>query len=206
MHELEKLTARQLRKLVDTGGLAVVMPYGSLEHHGGHLPLGADAILADAVGTQVAQRLGAVLAPTMRVGDSARHRELFGTLSLTAATLTAVAVEQGQGLARQGFASLVLVSTHGGNRKALDAAVRELNASLHGTATVCAPRGDVGPGPGSYSGSWLTSVMLALRPDLVHLEHADADLKGELRDANATLGREHIERFVASAVTAAHTQ
>lgn len=78
MHELEMLTARELQQLVDAGGLAVVMPFGSLEHHGGHLPLGADAILADAVGTQVAQRLGVVLAPTVRVGDSARHRELFG--------------------------------------------------------------------------------------------------------------------------------
>lgn len=99
----------------------------------------------------------------------------------------------------------MLVSTHGGNRTALDAAVRELNATLHGTATACAPRGDVGPGPGSYSGSWLTSVVLALRPDLVHLEHADASLQDELRSANATLGGEHIDRFVASAVTAVRT-
>ncbi|MCF2574476.1 creatininase family protein [Brevibacterium sp. UCMA 11754] len=149
MHELEMLTARQLRRQVDAGYSTVVVPFGSLENHGGHLPLGADVILADAGGAQVAQRLGAVLALAVRIGDSVRHQELFGTLSLTIAPLTTVAVEHGRGLARQGFASLVLLSPWG-NQVSLDTAVLDLNASLHGAATVSAPRGDVGPDPRSY--------------------------------------------------------
>lgn len=85
MHELEMLTARQLHRQVDAGYSPVVVPFGSLENHGGHLPLGADMILADAGGAQVAQRLGAVLAPAVRIGDSVRRQELFGRLSLTIA-------------------------------------------------------------------------------------------------------------------------
>ena len=50
VHELERLTACQLQQLIDAGVSAVVVPFGSVEHHGGYRPLGADAFLADAVG------------------------------------------------------------------------------------------------------------------------------------------------------------
>lgn len=199
MYELDALSARELQQLIDGGASTVVLPFGSIEHQGSHLPVGADAILADTVGAGVAHRLGAVLAPTLRVGCSERHRHLPGTLSLNAATLTAVAVDETHGLAQQGFTAVVLLSTNGGNDLALDAAVAELRTSLPSVA-VRAPRGDVGPSPGSHSGSWLTSVMLALRPDLVHLDEVGTELAAEVRTANAERGREHIERFVTSIV------
>ena len=63
-----------------------------------------------------------------------------------------------------------------------------------------APRGDVGPNPSAHSGEWLTSVMLALRPDLVHIEQAPTELAAEVAQASATRGREHLERFVVSVV------
>jgi len=200
VHELERLTARQLQQLFEGGVSTAVVPFGSVEHHGGHLPLGADAILADAVGAEVARRLGAVLAPTVRVGCSDRHRHLPGTLTLGPDTLTRLAIEHARALARHGFTLIVLLSAHGGNQPALDAAVAELGASLPRAVTVCAPRGDVGPNPGTYSGAWLTSVMLALRPDLVDLAHASPDLARELETATATRGQACIERFTASVV------
>ncbi len=199
MYVLEALTARKLRELIDGGVSTVVVPFGSIEHQGGHLPIGADAMLADAVGTEVARRLGAVLAPTLRIGCSEQYLDRPGTLSLQAATLATVAAEQARGLAGQGFTVVVLLSTNGGNDAAMDAAVAELGASS-ASAVVRAPRGDVGPDPGSHSGAWLTSVMLALRPDLVHLEEASGDLSGELEPASAQRGHEHLERFVASIV------
>jgi creatinine amidohydrolase len=199
VHELETLSARQLQELIGRGISTVVIPFGSIEHHGGHLPLGADTLLADAVGARVAERLGAVLAPTIRTGCSEQHMHLPGTLTLRPATLAAIATEHAHALARQGFTVIVLLSTHGGNGPALDAAVTELNASLSG-AVACAPRGDVGPSPGTYSGAWLTSVMLALHPELVDLAHASSDLAAELKTADAGHGRDHIERFTASIV------
>jgi len=132
VHELEKLTARQLGQLIDSGISAAVVPFGSVEYHGGHLPLGADAILADAVGAEVARRLGAVLAPTVRVGCSGRHSHLPGTVTLDPETLARLAAEYARALARHGFTLIVLLSAHGGNQPALDAAVAEFGALLPG--------------------------------------------------------------------------
>jgi creatinine amidohydrolase len=199
VHELEALTAPELTRLVAGSVTTAVVPFGSIEHQGGHLAIGADSVLADAVAREVARRLGAVLAPTLRVGCAEQHVEFAGTLTLRAGTLTDVAVELAESLARQGFRLIVLLSTHGGNRAALEEAVSRLGAAAGG-AVVCAPRGDVGPKPGAHSGQWLTAAMLALRPELVKLEHAGSDLAGELREAGAERGADHVERFVTSIV------
>jgi len=199
-HQLDTLSAPTLREVIDSGIVTVVVPFGSIEHQGGHLPTGADSILADAVGRQLAERLPAVLAPTLRIGCAEPHQDLPGTITLRAATLTALAVEQAQSLARQRFQVVVLLSTHGGNRSALDAAVHELDSSLQ-DAIACAPRGEVA-NPGRHSGVWLTSVMLALRPDLVELDRADPVLREELMTASPEHGYEVLERFIASVVAA----
>lgn len=202
MYDLEELTAPALSRLLGADVLTAVVPFGSIEHHGAHLAIGADAVLADAVGREVARELDAVLAPTVRVGDAEQHAQLPGTMTLRADTLSDVAVQLSESLVRQGFTRIVLVSTHGGNRGALDMAVARLSARSGG-AVVCAPPGDVGLSPGANSGEWLTSVMLALRPDLVEVGNAGSDLAGELRAANAERGARHIQRFVASIVAGA---
>jgi creatinine amidohydrolase len=184
MYELEALTAPALRRLLDRGVTTVVVPFGSVENQGEHLPLGADALLADAVGREVARRVDAVLAPTIRVGAAEQHMHLLGTLTVSAATLADVAVEIGESLARHGFRTIPFVSTHGGNTGPLRAAVERLGAFA------CAPEGDVGPDPGAHSGEWLTSVMLALRPELVDPEAA----------GSAERGAAHLERFVSAVV------
>ena len=200
MPELERLTARRLGELVEAGTRCAVVPFGSIEHQGGHLPVGADAILADAVGREVARRLDAVLATTVRVGCAEQHRALLGTISLSAGTLADAAVEMASSLVANGFRVIVFVSTHGGNAAALGAAIDRLAASPV-DAVVLAPRGDVGPNPGAHSGTWLTSVMLALAPELVDLSAAEGELATELQDVDPTRGAENVERFVASIVS-----
>jgi creatinine amidohydrolase len=208
MHELEALTTPALRRLLDQGSTTVIVPFGSIEQHGGHLPLGSDALLADVVGREVATRLDAVLAPTVRVGHAEPHMPVAGTLTLRPATLTEVAFDIGESLARHGFRTIALVSTHGGNAAPLAAAAERLNRTLDGVVA-CAPSGDVGPHPGGHSGEWLTSVMLALRPELVDVEAAAGDIAAELRAASAERGAAHLERFVsavAEGVRAARTR
>jgi creatinine amidohydrolase len=68
MMKLEELSSFELRRLVGSGVESAVVPLGSIEGHGGHLPLGSDALLADFIGETVAKRLDAVLARTVRVG------------------------------------------------------------------------------------------------------------------------------------------
>jgi creatinine amidohydrolase/Fe(II)-dependent formamide hydrolase-like protein len=200
MYELERLTAQELTRLLEEDVSIVVVPFGSVEHHGGHLPLGTDALLADAMGRDIATHLGAVLAPTQRIGDAGQHMDRPGTLTLGTTTLTDVAVSIVQSLAAQGFRLIVLLSTHGGNFRPLRRAVEHLNSALPENVIVRTPQGDVGPDPGSHSGEWITSVMLALHPDLVDIERADETLATELRSAGAQRGREHLERFAASII------
>jgi creatinine amidohydrolase len=204
MYQLETLTTPSLRRLLDRGVTTVIVPFGSIEQQGSHLPLGADAFLADRIGREVAARVDAVLAPTVRVGNAAQHMHLSGTLTLRAATLSDVAVEIGESLARHGFRTIAFVSTHGGNAAPLRAAVERLNETLDGART-CAPAGDVGPHPGSHSGEWLTSVMLALHPELVDIDAASGDLAAELRAASAERGALHVERFVSAVVDGVRT-
>jgi creatinine amidohydrolase len=198
--KLEELASSELRRLVESGIATAVIPFGSVEGHGGHLPLGSDALLADFVGAAVAERLGAVLAPTVRVGCAEAHMQRSGTLSVPPETLSDVAVHVARSLITHGFRVIVLVSTHGGNRAALENAARRLNEQ-HPEVLACAPRGDVGPAPGAQSGKWLTSAMLVVRPDLLDVESAAADIIDEARTATAERGADILERFVSGMVT-----
>ena len=195
-HELDLLTAPALRRLIDRGITTAIVPFGSVEEQNGHLPLGADSLLADLAGREIAERLDAVLAPTTRIGVAQQHG---GTLSVPAETLTDTAVALAESLASQGFRLIVFLPTHGGNFEPLNSAVARFNEG-HIGARACAPRGDVGPDPGSHSGKWLTSVMLALRPELVDLPAATDDLRAELQDADAHTGAANFERYVSSIV------
>jgi creatinine amidohydrolase len=199
MHELERLSAPALADLLERGVRTAVVPFGSIEHQGAHLPLGADAILADHVGRAVATALDAVLVPTVRVGYAEPHMPLIGTLTVGERTLTDTAFELGQSLATHGLRVIALVSAHGGNAASLRAAADRLNERLE-RAVVCAPGGDVGPDPGRHSGEWLTSVMLTLCPELVDVGAAGQLFCDEVRLATAERGATHLERFVGSIV------
>ncbi|HET6869874.1 MAG TPA: creatininase family protein [Solirubrobacteraceae bacterium] len=195
MHELELLTEPGLRRLLDDGTATVIVAFGSVEDQNGHLPLGADSLLADLVAREVATRLDAVLAPTVRVGAADRP----GTLSVQGGTLTDTALALAESLAVTGFRLIVLLPIHGGNVEPLNRAATRFS-QRRGPARACVARGDVGPEPGSHSGKWLTSVMLAFRPELVDVPAASASLRAELEGVDAESGVARFERFVSSIV------
>ena len=201
VHELERLTARELQQLIEGGTSTAVVPFGSVEHHGGHLPLGADAILADAVGAEVARRLGAVLAPTVRVGCSDRHSHLPGTLTLGPETLTRLAIEHARALAWHGFTLIVLLSAHGGRPARPGRGrgrARRLTArggDRRRPARRCRPESrDLFRGVADVGDAGPACL------NLVELAHASPDLARELATATATRGQACIERFTASVV------
>ena len=197
--KLEEMSSSELRRMVERGSRTVVIPFGSVEHQGGHLPLGSDALLADFVGETVAGRLDAVLAPTTRVGYAEQHMSRMGTLSVPRDTLRETATHVAGSLIRHGFRVIALISTHGGNRAALVQAARQLN-ERHPDVLACAPSGDVGQDPGPHSGAWLTSAMLAIRPDLVDLASVEAGLRDDVNTATAARGADCLERFASSIV------
>ncbi|WP_328630291.1 mycofactocin biosynthesis peptidyl-dipeptidase MftE [Streptomyces sp. NBC_00356] len=152
----------------------VLVPVGSTEQHGPHLPFHTDSTIAEAVARGVARRVarqlpyeGVVLAPTFAYGASGEHAGFPGTLSIGHEALHAVLVETVRSLSLWA-GRVVLLNGHGGNVTTLDAACAQLCYEGHDVAWLgCAP-----PGGDAHAGRTETSVMLHLAPDDVRLSEA----------------------------------
>lgn len=138
----------------------LVVPLGSVEQHGGHLPLTTDAAVACAVAEAAVEALeGALLAPGLAYGASGEHEGFPGTVSIGTAALTEVLVELGRSACRWA-GRLLLVNAHGGNLDALRAAVPRLRGEGRDVAWFpCAV-----PGGDAHAGRTETSLMLHVEP------------------------------------------
>lgn len=156
-------------------GIAV-LPFGALEQHGPHLPLGTDTITAAYVARQIATRLDAVLLPPVHYGDTWNNAGYPGTLSLAPSTVTAIAVDLGRALAASGAGGLVIVNGDWGNRQPLYAATRTLlDSGALNTITLDYPgmdeaitmlRDSQPAAPGlNHAEEIETSIMLQLTPE-----------------------------------------
>ena len=161
-----------------TGSL-VLVPVGSTEQHGPHLPLDTDSVIADAVAHRCAESLAregadepVAVAPVVTYGASGEHQAFRGTCSIGTEALRAVTVELVRSI-RTWAERVVLVNGHGGNVPALRAAVTQLRAEGHAVAWAsCAARDSGRPGD-AHAGFTETSLMLHLRPRAVRLERAE---------------------------------
>jgi creatinine amidohydrolase len=113
---LEKMTFDEIQTELADGRRDVVVPCGAVEQHGRHLPLDVDAVHAERLGLEIAERLGtALVAPTIRVGVSPHHMSFPGTISLRPDTLEAIYSDYCRSLAAHGFGTILCFSAHGGN-------------------------------------------------------------------------------------------
>ena len=104
----------------------LVVPVGSLEQHGPHLPLDTDTQIAVAVARRAcAGRPGVALAPPLPIGASGEHAAFPGTLSIGSEALAACLIELGRHASLH-WPALLLVNGHGGNVTAVDTAVGRL--------------------------------------------------------------------------------
>ena len=108
----------------------VLIPVGSCEQHGLHLPLGTDQIQALEHCKKIAERVGAVVAPVLYVGLSEHHMGFPGTITLTPDTLVQVLFEACKSLSKHGFRKIVLFNNHGGNEAAVNFAAQKANLEL----------------------------------------------------------------------------
>ena len=170
----------------------LVVPVGSLEQHGPHLPLDTDTRIAVAVARRAcAGRAGVALAPAFCVGASGEHADFPGTLSIGTEALTTCLIELGRHASLH-WPALLLVNGHGGNAAAVEKAASQLryegraalawHAGLPaGDAHAGLPAGDAHAGlprGDAHAGRFETSVMLALDPDQVRLVAAE---RGDVR-------------------------
>lgn len=163
------------REIRDSGVDTAVIAFGSIEQHGHHLPLAVDWIVADEVARRLGEELNAYVLPAMPFGCSREHMGFPGTITLRPLTLAAVLEDIVESLYHHGFRRIVMFTAHGGNW-VLKPAMRELNFRHEDLSIVWAggPVPDDGdPVPvETHAGEGETSLMLALRPDLVKPELA----------------------------------
>lgn len=164
----------------------LVVPVGSVEQHGPHLPLDTDARIACAVARgAVARAAGAVLAPPVTYGASGEHEGFPGTVSIGQDALRLVLIELGRSATRW-TDRIVFVNGHGGNTRPLLAAVRLLREEGRDVAWFpCAfPRAD------AHAGVTETSVLLAIAPDAVRARRIEPGCTAPLTEIMDRLQRE----------------
>jgi len=160
----------------------VIVPLGSLEQHGPHLPLDTDTRIAVAVAHGAAAgRDGVAVAPPIAFGASGEHDAFPGTVSIGTAALADMLVELARDVSRH-WDALLLVNAHGGNRDAVAAALRRLDdEGRRCTAFSVSPHdGD------AHAGRTETSLLLHLDPSAVRSELAEP---GESRPLGQLLER-----------------
>ena len=176
---LERLPWPEVQRHAARRGSTVLWPFGAIEQHGPHLPLGTDALFAERVAAALMERLDPALPlwrlPVQSLGFSPEHLGFPGTLSLPAELLIQLVVSVGGQLARTGFERLVLLNAHGGQIALLEVACRQLR-SVHPRLAVLpcflwrGPEGiaELIPEPerseGLHAGLAETSLMLHLEP------------------------------------------
>lgn len=150
----------------------LLIPIGSCEQHGPHLPLSTDTIVAEHLCSRVDDVL---VAPSIAIAASGEHAGFAGTLSIGNEALTRVLIE----LVRSAdwATGVIFVNGHGGNMRAVSLATSALQAeSRHVAAWSPHLDGD------AHAGRTETSMMLAIAPQLVDMTRAEAGNTASLRD------------------------
>jgi creatinine amidohydrolase len=209
MSEIEwwRLKAADINALAARDAV-VIVPVGSVEQHGPHLPTQVDSLLVGEIARRAARQAETVtpvvVTPTVWIGLAEHHMSLGGTLSLDFATFMALLRCICRSLVRQGFHRILLLNGHGGNISALTVVVNELAVELDASVAVT-----------SY---WLlaseafarilerqktvrhaceaeTSMLLAIAPELVDMARAAEAVGPTGRELTDVIGSDAVHRW-----------
>jgi len=175
----------------------VLLPFGTVEDHGPHLPINTDNVIVEALCLEAARRApGEMLVmPVVAYGLDEHHMDFPGTVSVNMQTLLAYVSDVAISAARHGFTHLLVVNGHGSNAPLADLAARRVVLETGMICGAMSPNAAIDPtlaepalsqmrrsGPGgvSHACEYETALMLHLRPDLVHMERAVREI-GQLK-------------------------
>ena len=157
----------------------VLMPTGSVEQHGAHLPTGTDSFAAEMIAEAIAERMDGVVLPTPMVGVTPMHMPYAGTVTFTPDTYIRVITEICESSAKHGARMLMIINWHEGNIPSLAIAAEDLHRRVGMTVlTVQACYvaeemfGNECNGL-THGGEIEALAVLACRPELVHLDRID---------------------------------
>jgi creatinine amidohydrolase len=189
-------TYEEIQSIGEQDGSVLIIPIGSIEQHGHHLPVATDTILVDAVVSRTGKHLTEndalpfVVAPTIWTGFSLHHMDFGGTLTASFHVLLDLLTSIVESGLKNGFDSVLIVNGHGGNTALISAATSEVGADATDSQILsctyfqlAAPWidevRDSDLGGIGHAGEFETSLMLHLRPDLVQEEKANVTYRDE---------------------------
>ena len=181
----DQLTSPEIAAL-DREHTVVILPIGSVEQHGNHMPLGTDSMLAEAVAGAAARAAdGVVVLPSPGYGFSAHHMRFPGSVTLRAETLMAVCEDIVGSVVQHGFRRILVVNGHGGNAGIIDVLASTLGHRHYGNARIAcltyftlaqkqiAELRQSAAGGMGHACEFETSLLLHLHPELVRMERAE---------------------------------
>lgn len=188
-YRYEELTWPEVREAVAQNRVAV-LPVGTTEQHGPHLPLVTDVLTASEMSRLAVERIPeeAVLLPAVYYSFNEHHMDFPGTIAVEGETIIRYVTEIGTSLARHGFRKILIVNGHGSNVPFLDIAARNITNTTAAVAAMASwwslipkelivkLRESEYPGGMAHGCELETSVLLHLRPDLVQMDKAQKDI------------------------------
>lgn len=158
----------------------LIIPISSIEQTGRHCPVGTDFLVAQAVASRIAEKSHSIAAPTIPYGDALELDFWPGTIDVGSEALAIYVEAVARGFIRHGIKNIVFLCTHSLNVKSVDMVCRKLHREGYGTcivdwwkAVAAVASGDsLSEEPSGHGGEIITSVAMALFPDLVQLEKA----------------------------------
>jgi len=177
---LQEMSWTDVRDYLKTSDM-VIIPIGSTEQHGPHLPLGTDYYEATGISELISARTGVVMAPVLLVGYSEYHSGFPGTLSLKPETMEQVLFETAEMLIKYGFRRFMFFNYHGGNHVAESKVIHRINHTTEAIAVAIGHGSPIQKGRyqgkdevgDEHAGIGETSLMLYLKPELVKMERAE---------------------------------
>lgn len=180
VRRIAEMTWREVATAVEEHP-TMLLPLGATEQHGHHLPLGVDVFTPEAVAERVAAEVGSLLAPPVWYGVSPHHTFKPGTFTVSSETFKKYILDICLSAQEWGVETILLLNGHYVTQDPeLDVAVRTLR-NEHGLDAFRVALSDVWADAAAaertglksfHAAEFETSVMLALRPDLVEMDEA----------------------------------
>jgi creatinine amidohydrolase len=182
-------SAPEIRTIGKKDGSVAVVPVGSIEQHGNHLPVSTDTILVDAMAHGGAERvtdeMPILVTPPVWTGLSPHHMDFGGTITLSIETLLSLLGDIADSVLENDFDAVLFLNGHGGNMSVLGTAVTGIGQRFPDTQVLGLTyfqlaeqfideirESDIGGM--AHGGEFETSLLLYLQPDLVDMDKAEA--------------------------------
>jgi creatinine amidohydrolase len=156
----------------------VIIPLGSIEQHGRHLPTGTDYFSAIELSKKISAKADVIVAPVLLVGYSKYHSGFPGTLSISPETMEKVVFECVESLIKHGFKRFMFFNAHGGNKIVQEKLIHRINSTTGANAVSLGHGSPIWPTKRIdyfdwHAGKFETSLDLCLFPELVQIEKAE---------------------------------